>query len=187
MSKYHQTEVQLHAEEQLIFEAKADPSAFRPLYDKYYAEIFRFVFKRAESEDLAADLTSQVFLKAMQKLSDYEFRGVPFSAWLYRIASNEVNIHYRTLKKNRTVTIDSLQLKAMMDDEVMDDFEEKKGAMLAAFQKLKPVELELVELRFFEKMAFKDIGDVLGITENNAKVRMYRLLEKMKKLMNGKK
>ena len=185
LSRYHQTDTQLQEEEQLIFEAKADPDKFRPLYNKYFTEIFRFVHRRTESEELAADLSSQVFLKAMQKLQDYEFRGVPFSAWLYRIASNEVNIYFRDLKKKRTVNLDAVNLKSMMDEVEEDDFEIQKQSMLKAFQLLKPQELQMVELRFFEKMPFREIGEILGITENNAKVRMYRILDKMKKLMKA--
>ena len=186
LSKYHQTDTELLREEQQIFEAKSDPAKFRHLYDKYYAEIFRFVYRRTDDEDLSADLVSQVFLKAMQKLPDYEFRGVPFSAWLYRIASNEVNIFFREQKKKRTVTLDTVNLKDMFEEFEHEDFEEKKKLMLNSFQKLKPEELSLLEMRFFEKMAFRAIGEVLGITENNAKVRMYRILDKLKKLMNVK-
>ena len=184
LSRYHQTDSQLLEEEQLIYEAKADPKKFRPLYDKYFTEIFRFVYRRTDDEDLTADLTSQVFLKALQKLPDYEFRGVPFSAWLYRIASNEVNIYFREQKKQRTVTIDGLNLKSVFEEIHEDEYEERKDQMLEAFQNLKPKELALLEMRFFEKMPFREIGIILGITENNAKVRMYRVLEKLKKIIN---
>jgi RNA polymerase sigma-70 factor (ECF subfamily) len=70
--------------------AQQNPAYFRPLYDRYFNQIFRFIFKRTGDENIANDICSQVFLKAIQKIGTYEYKGVPFSAWLYRVASNEV-------------------------------------------------------------------------------------------------
>ena len=73
--------------------ARDNPAAFGVLYEKYFRQIYLFVFRRTDDEDIAADLTSEVFLKAMLSLKNLKFQGVPFSAWLYRIASNEINLH----------------------------------------------------------------------------------------------
>src|ERR1051325_10679376 len=90
VSAYHQTTEQIISEMELIREAKQDSSKFAPLYKKYFEQIFLFVLKRVESEDTAADITSQVFLKALINLSKYREMGLPFSSWLFRIARNEV-------------------------------------------------------------------------------------------------
>lgn len=79
--------------------AQKEPARFRPLYNRYYEPIFRYLYQRTIDEDLTADLCSQVFLKAMQRLGEYTFMGVPFSAWLYRIAANELAQHYRAAQK----------------------------------------------------------------------------------------
>ena len=77
----------------IIQAAQKNPAAFGSLYKRYFPQIFKFIYKRTDNEQLTGDITAQVFLKALQKLSSYSFKGVPFSAWLYRIASNEVVQH----------------------------------------------------------------------------------------------
>src|ERR1041385_1203338 len=73
-------------EERIIEEAKKDPASFKWLYETYFKRIFLFIYHKVESRNEASDLTSQVFLKAMQRLHQYQSRGLPFSSWLYRIA-----------------------------------------------------------------------------------------------------
>ena len=94
----------LQAEWQEIQAAQRDPAQFRPLYTRYFDPIFRYVFRRTADENVTADLCSQVFLRAMQKLHEYEYRGVPFSAWLYRIAGNEIAQYYRSVQRSRVVS-----------------------------------------------------------------------------------
>ena len=88
-------------EEQQIVKAAAngDEQAFASLYDTYLDSIYRFIYLRVEDQQTAEDITSNVFLKAWEKLDKYQFRGVPFRAWLFRIARNAVIDHYRTRKE----------------------------------------------------------------------------------------
>ncbi len=168
------------SEKDLINLAKQDSNYFAPIYKKYHEQIFRFIYQRMESQDDAADITSQVFLKALINLNKYEFRGYPFSSWLYKIALNEVNQHYRNTKNKRLVNIDETEIKEIIVES--GDFfnEEKREKLLKTLSELNEEKLILIEMRFFEKRAFKEIGQILNITENNAKVRTYRVLEEMK-------
>src|SRR6185436_2832386 len=134
--------------------AKKDPQQFRYFYDKYFKEIFLFINRRTDDEDITADIAQQVFLKAMQNLSRYEFRGVPFSAWLYRIASNEVTQHFRDASKVRTVSMESSDMSELLDVEQGHIDHEKKEAAFTAMKKLSSSDLELIEMRFFEKRSF---------------------------------
>ena len=161
--------------------ALKDVAAFRPLYDKYYEQIFRFVYRRTSDEALSADLCSQVFLKAMQKIHTYTFKGVPFSAWLYRIASNEVTQYYRNSQKNRIVSIREANLEEMTDEIDDFDYEKQRNTLLKALNTLPQDDMQFIELRFFEQRSFKEVGQILGITENNAKTRTYRVLAKIKR------
>lgn len=171
----------MQEEWQLIQAAQADPTLFRPLYNQYYEPIFRFIFRRTADEARTADICSQVFLKAMQRLPGYEFKGVPFSAWLYRIASNEVAQHFRNRQKNRVVSIEDSSFSDMIEE--IDELpnEQIRTQLLQALDQLKETDLQLIELRFFEQRPFKEIADILGITESNAKVKTYRILERLKK------
>jgi len=163
--------------------AQANPAAFRPLYDRYFEAIFQFIHNRTQNEALSADLCSQVFLKAMQRMSEYTFRGVPFSAWLYRIASNEIAQWYRQNKKLRVVSVEDSNLASMFEEVMEDDLEKFRPLLIPALEELKEADLEIVEMRFFEQRPFKEIAEVLNITESNAKVRTYRVLERLKKII----
>jgi len=167
----------------LVQAAQANPAAFRPLYDRYFDAIFLFIHNRIQNEEIAADVCSQVFLKAMQRLSEYTFRGVPFSAWLYRIASNEVAQWYRQSKKMRVVSVEETNLASMFEEVFEDDLAKYRPYLILALDELKEADLEIVEMRFFEQRPFKEIADVLNITESNAKVRTYRVLERLKKII----
>ena len=134
-----------------------------------------------EDEHTAADFTQQVFLKAMQHLKYYEYRGVPFTAWLIRIASNEVNQFYRDKKKERIVSIEIPDLNEMLDDNDSHILHERHESALIAIKKLSGEELELIEMRFFEKRSFAEIADIKGMSENNAKVKVHRILERVRK------
>ncbi len=164
--------------------AQKDPALFRPLYERYYEDIFLFVFRRTADEALTADLCSQVFLKAMQGLGEYEFKGVPFSAWLYRIAGNEVAQHFRQYKKKRVVSVEESGIGEMIDEIEDYDYEMYRQLLVKALDELKEDDLQMIEMRFFEGRPFKEIADILGITENNAKVRTFRILNRMRKMMS---
>lgn len=182
ISQYHQSSEQIGQEQMLILEAKKDSAKFAPLYKKYYEQIFLFVFKRVESEDTAADITSQVFLKALTNLSKYKDMGLPFSSWLFRIARNEMYDLYQQSKINLVVSIESRSIGEMVA-EMGAERKEEHAKLYLALEHLKEEEMELVELRFFEQRPFKEIGEILDITENNAKVRTYRVLDKLKELL----
>lgn len=182
------TEAELEAERRAIAAAQANPRHFGVLYNQYYEVIFRFLYARTVNEALSGDLCAQVFMKALQNLPKFTYRGVPFSAWLFRIASNELAQYYRREKKQRVVTLDTgaLHFLEVEEDTGAQDkttLEHRLHTLKEVIQTLKENEVQLLELRFFEQRAFKEVADILGITENNAKVRTYRLLQKIKKRM----
>jgi RNA polymerase sigma-70 factor (ECF subfamily) len=182
MSIFNQNK-EVRPEMDLINLAKKDSNHFTPIYNNYHEQIFRFVYKRTLNKDQAADITSQVFLKALINLKNYEFRGFPFSSWLYRIALNEVNQYYRKNKNKRIVNIDEENIKDVIEESGETFNEEKREKLLVVLSHLDQNKTSLIEMRFFEKRSFKEIGEILQITENNAKVRTYRVIEEMKKYM----
>jgi len=177
---FHQSNQQLNEELVIITAAKQNPEHFAPLYDKYYKQIFNYVYQRLDSKDTAFDITGQVFLKALTNLQKYQFKGVPFSSWLYRIAHNEVMQLFRSQKDKRAINADIGDLRNICEENESPFFEEYIPHLKKLIQELKSEDLQLVELRFFEKRPFKEISEILDITEVNAKVRMYRIIEKLK-------
>jgi RNA polymerase sigma-70 factor (ECF subfamily) len=187
VNAHHKSESDIQQELQQIEAAKKDPLRFGALYDRYYKPVFVFIYRRTDNEELAADLTSQVFLKALINIKKYVFKGVPFSAWLFRIAFNEINMYFRKNKTQRVVSLDQLGLKQIAQETEQEGDPEAVKRMMAALKHLDAIDLQMIELRFFEKRSFAEVGEITGITENNAKVKVYRILDKIRKLMGGKK
>lgn len=183
---YHQTNQRMEEELSWIRRAQKDPESFGPLYKKYHEQIFRYIYQRMDDEETAFDITSQVFMKAMNNIHKYEYRGVPFSSWLYRIAKSELYQSFRDKKAERTVNIDSYHIYEIIDDCEEDDGEFLKKKLFESLSKMKEKDMQLIEMRFFEKRSFKEIGEILDITENNAKVKAFRAIEKLKQLFNSK-
>jgi RNA polymerase sigma-70 factor, ECF subfamily len=174
---------ELHEDEEMVRRAQDSPEGFRPLYEKYFKPIFLFVLRRVNDKSLSSDITSQVFLKALLKINDFKFKGVPFSAWLYRIALNECFDFFRKTKRHRYVSIDDENVRVLHEELTSDSgVQELFETLPAILEKLEMDELQLLELRYFEQRPFKEVADILGVTENYAKVKTYRLLDKMKGL-----
>ncbi len=165
-----------------IQKAKVNPADFAPLYRKYYDQIFRYIVQRIQDEELAFDVTAQVFMKAMNNLSRYEYRGVPFSSWLYRIAKSELYQSFRDKKSEKTVHFDTNLLGNVSHNDDEEDFEPERRKLFKSLSLLNQKDLVMIEMRFFEKRPFKEIGELMGITENNAKVKTFRALDRLRKL-----
>lgn len=168
--------------------AQKDHRYFGVLYEKYFDQIFRFVFKRLGGDEaVSGDLTQQTFLKAMANISKYEDRGLAFSSWLYRIAQNEVNLFFRNEKKTRLIDVNENQLKSVLEESEISSgmSQEDQEKLVKYINELEPEQLDLIELRFFQALSFKEISDIYNITEANAKMRIYRLLEKINKKWNN--
>jgi RNA polymerase sigma-70 factor (ECF subfamily) len=166
----------------IIERAKKNPAHFAPLYKKYHEVIFKYIYKRVDEEESAYDITSCVFVKAITNLPKYEYRGVPFASWLFRIAKSELYQSFRDKKAQRTVSIDSMQLGKVMEEFQFDEREHKRELLLKVLPLLKENQLQLIEMRFFERRSFREMGEILDLTENNAKVKTFRALIKLKEL-----
>lgn len=185
-AKYHATSEQMNQEQVQVEAAKRDPNFFAPLYNKYYKQIFSYVYQRMEDKDTAFDVTAQVFLKALTNLGKYEFKGVPFASWLYRIAQSEVYQMFRDKKAQRTVNADVGDLKFIFEEIEESYYDDYTPKVMTLIKALPEDDLKLIEMRFFEKRPFKEIAEILDITENNAKVKLYRILERIKKTITKK-
>ena len=173
-------------EHQLVERAKLNPAAFSPLYEKYYEPILRFVYQRCSDKEIAYDITSHVFLKALQSLKNYTFKGLPFSSWLYRIARNEVIDFHRQKPHERAVSIDRTGLVNILQEADDTVKEENIQLILRELKNLSEEEMQMIEMKYFEKRQFKEIAEILDITETNAKVKAHRIIEKLRKTLMDK-
>lgn len=178
------------SEPEIIQLAKTRKEYFGVLYDAYFERIFRFIYKRlGGDEETTADLTQLTFIKAMANMATYEDRGFPFSSWLYRIAQNEVLMHFREQKKNTTVQVEERTVLNLAEEATISQTMslEDQEKLISILNEMEHEQMDLIELRFFQEMSFKEIADIYSITEANAKMRVYRILEKLNKKWNTSK
>lgn len=161
----------------LIEAAKRNPQAFEVLYVHYHDRIFRFIWAKLRDSEATADVTSDVFLKALLHIKTYEHRGLPFSAWLFRLATNEVNLFFRRTGKVKHVSIHP-ELRGEWDTH-WENAEWRQG-LAHVLDKLPPEELRLLEWRFFDGFSFKDMAAMESSTEAAVKMKVYRILDFLK-------
>lgn len=180
------SEDEIRKELLIIERSKKEPQAFGELYEKYFDRIFNYILRQTDDEELAGDLCSQAFVNALNNLKKYEFRGFPFSAWLYKIAGNEVNKHYRKNKSKKIFSIEELKVRELVEQGT-DDWDEELITRLLQYMNELPTEMvQVLELRFFEDKDFKEIAFILDMTESGAKMRTYRALDKLRTNFNLK-
>ncbi|MFK7755683.1 MAG: RNA polymerase sigma factor [Flavobacteriales bacterium] len=165
----------------LVANAKKDMKHFEVLYRKYYSQIFRFVHKRVANTDQVNDITSQVFLKAMVNLNKYQDKGFPFSSWLYRIALSELGNLFRVESVQRALKVEWALSAELFSDLDTDQENHTVSELGSALNELNEEHLAMVEMRYFEKVKLKDIAHIMELSESNAKVKMHRILNKLRK------
>lgn len=178
------TEEEIRREYEIVDRAKRDATSFGPLYEKYFDRIFNFIFTQTDDEDLTADLCSQTFLIALDHVHKYEFRGVPISAWFYKIATNEVNKYFNKAKARKVYSLDEVHLRTLFEREDEEYSEETVLQLIEFMKDLSSEMLEVLQLRFFEEKEFREIAFILDISESTAKMRTYRALEKLRGRFN---
>jgi len=178
------TDDEIRQEYAILKRSVRHPEACGALYEKYFDRIFNYIYRQTDDEQLTADLTSQTFLNALRHAASFEYRGIPVSAWIYRIATNEVNKHYRRQKRERVFSIEEEKVRELMEvgNEGWD--EELVNKLLDYMKDLPTDMLEVLELRLFEEKDVKESAYILDITESGAKMRTYRGLDRLRKKCN---
>lgn len=147
-TKFHASREQITAEEAEIDAARGNPAKFAPLYNRYYARILGFVYQRVETKDDAYDITAQTFIAALENIGKYKSLGVPFSAWLFRIALNELSSYYRKSKVRQSINIDDTQVVDVLTELGEENSAITDARLMKAMQQLEPSEIQLLEMRF---------------------------------------
>lgn len=179
--------------DKLVERARSDPEAFGELYDQFYSRIFGYSLKRTADIEVAHDITSEVFFKALKNLQQYYKRnGVPFSSWLYRIATNQINDFFRGkryIELSLEDTMDAIDVSgSSLEAEVSQAEEEleKREEFLMLHKSISrlPVKYqEVIALRFFEKKQEKEIAQILDKPEGTVKSLLHRGLKKLREMM----
>ena len=163
--------------------AKRDPNAFGELYERYVDRIYNYVYYRVSNVHDAEDLTSRTFYRALSHLHTYEDRGIPLSAWLYRIAHNLVANWHRDRARRPVVALDQLVLKSRDSERAEDVVESQDSARLLreGMRKLDPARQELLVLKFSQGLSNAEIGEIMGRSEGAIKSLYHRTLLALRK------
>ena len=168
-------------EKELVMRAKKDISAFDQIYEMHFQKIFRYVMVRVNDRDIAEEVVSNVFYKAMKKLHMFRWRSIPFSAWLYRIAANEISNYYRKRKRGSNIAD---KVKVEMEIELPPEEEPMSYEFIHGYiAQLPERDQEIIVLRYFEKLSFADIAEITGKKENTLRVNLHRALKKLESLI----
>lgn len=184
----------LKQESQLIEQCRSDPAAFGPIFDHWYPAIFAYVYRRTAGYDLSKDIAAETFLKAFLKINTFKNRGISISAWLYRIATNEINQYYRH-QKYKPQSLQQLLENPQMEKLLHQQEDDEREVMEKELQghnnynriRMNLVRLdtkyqEVIALRYFEQKTNSEISLILGKNEGTIKSLLSRGLEKLRRL-----
>jgi len=169
-----------HDEDWLVEAARSDREAFGQLYDRYFDDVYHYIARRVGDEQTAEDLAGAVWERALVAIERYEIRGVPFSAWLYRIAGNLVANHHRKRRLRQVVAF------GRQHDEARRESRADERAMVReAMLKLSEADQEVLGLCYFAGMTPPEIADVLGCTPSAVHKRLHRARERLRQQIEG--
>ena len=173
------TSTGLADERALVEAARTSAGAFGELYDRYFDRIYRYAYRKTNSREEAEDITSLTFQRALEGVGRFQWRSLPFGAWLYRIASNAVIDRHR--RSMPTVPVEDLGEGAELPgtrtqlDELVERVEAHQE-LVWALRRLSPDQREVLILRFSENLRFKEISIIMGRSEGAVKKLLYRAL-----------
>ncbi len=170
-------------EAQLVKRAKRDPEAFGILYERYVDRIYSYIVFRTGNAQEAEDLTARTFYQALSNIRRYNERGLPFSAWLYRIAHNLVANWHRDHTRKPQVSLDEvwgLLTKGRHSPDSVAEQNSEMDTLRAVIQSLPADRHLLLVLKYGEGKSNVEIGKVLGRTEGAIKSLFHRTLEELR-------
>ena len=174
----------LQDQQKLVSAAQQSPEGFGRLYDFYFPKVYAFVASKVRNRDDAEDLTSEIFMKILENIHSFEWRGIPFGGWLFRIAHNTLNSYYEKHSRTKTANID--EVYGLSDDEEKTSphknaaKNELKEKVQQVMDKLPEREMTVVQLKFFGQLNNREIMHATGLSESNVAIILYRTLRKIK-------
>ena len=182
-------------EAQLIEQCRNEPAAFGQVFDAWYKPVFGYILRRTADYDLSKDIAAETFLKAFLKIDSFRWRGISLSAWLYRIATNELNMYYRS-SKYKPASLQQLLEDPQMEKLLHQPADEEREMLdkeLKAYDyfnlirqnllKLDVKYQEVISLRYFEQKTNAEISMILDKNEGTVKSLLSRGLEKLRNMM----
>jgi RNA polymerase sigma-70 factor (ECF subfamily) len=163
---------------ELVECARTDREAFGEIYERYIGRIYNYIYYRTGNQEDAEDLAAKVFYRALAHIENYEDKGVPFQAWLYRIAHNLVANFHRDKGRRKVIPLDDFlahTLKSEAPDRQVE-ISEEADQLLEAIRRLPAERQQLLLLKFIDEKSNAEIGDIMERTEGAIKSLYHRTL-----------
>ncbi len=166
------------AERLLIEAAQKDPARFAELYESNFARVYAFVARRVHDRNEAEDVTSEVFHHALTALPRFKWRGAPFAAWLFKIASNAIIDRSKRAAKEQQTPIPEPSTD-VTPQEIADEIEQR-ARLFELVERLPADQRRVVNMRFAEEKSIREIAGVLGRSEGAVKQLQFRALQNLR-------
>ena len=167
----------MDADERLLVEAaQRDPARFGELYDRHFERVYAFVVRRVRDRHAAEDVTADVFHRALAALGSYEWRGAPFSAWLFRIAANAIADRFKRASREPSRSVDEAEPSVEPEAERAD----RRADLFRLVDELPPDQRRVVVERFVEERSIRDIASRLNRSEGAVKQLQFRALQALR-------
>ncbi|HXI93833.1 MAG TPA: sigma-70 family RNA polymerase sigma factor [Blastocatellia bacterium] len=170
---------QADAERLLIEEAQKDPARFAELYENNFSRVYAYIARRVRDRNDAEDLTSEVFHQALAGLPRFEWRGVPFAAWLFKIASNAIIDRSTRAAKEREVPA-ILDLPSEVSPQEIESEIEQRARLFQLVDRLPVDQRRVIGMRFAEEKSIREIAHELGRSEGAVKQLQFRALQNLR-------
>jgi RNA polymerase sigma-70 factor (ECF subfamily) len=167
------------AERLAIEAAQKDPARFAELYENNFERVYAYIARRVRDRHVAEDLTSEVFHHALAGLPRFEWRGVPFAAWLFRLAANAIIDRSKRAAKEREVPL-SLDLAAEVSFEEIEDEIGQRARLFRLVERLPADQRRVIGMRFAQDKSIREIAAELGRTEGAVKQLQFRALQNLR-------
>ncbi len=175
----------MQEERELVRRAQQrDPEAFNQLYEEHFDRIYRYLALKVGDRTEAEDLTQQVFLKALESIASYNWRGVPFSSWLFRIASNQAVDYFRKRSKQRLVPLDEERTMASTDTALLAEQNIRIEQLAQACKRLTEAQQEVISLRFAGGLSVAEVAKVMGKSEGAVKVMQHDAIVALRRILS---
>jgi RNA polymerase sigma-70 factor, ECF subfamily len=163
--------------------ANGDAHAYGCLYDRYFEQIYRYVYFRVNTSEEAEDLVETVFLKTYEVIKKHPTKIESFKPWLYRTAANQVIDHYRTRKESFSLDLLADASDGQSSPEMRMVFKEDQHRLRKALERLEPTEQKIIAFRFVSGLSHAETAKAIGVKEDYVRVLQYRALRKLRKIL----
>jgi RNA polymerase sigma-70 factor (ECF subfamily) len=163
---------------------RGDPASLTLLYEHYFPKVYRYVASRLASTEDAEDVTEEIFLRILNNVSNFEWRGLPFGAWVFRIARNEIVSHVRR-QKTRGIPAELTEgIPDFAPDHTLAvETEMTMVVVRKAIEKLPEAQRQVIALRFIAGLSVAETAQALKKTENNVKVLQHKAIAKLQHMV----